>query len=326
MNNFTKTGTDIAYAAELLRNGEVVGIPTETVYGLAGNALLEESVLTIFEVKKRPHFDPLIIHVSSLEDMEKYVVSVPDSLSKLAKRFMPGPLTLLLEKRNIIPDLVTAGSPLVAVRIPSHPLTLALLEMLDFPLAAPSANPFGYISPTTAAHVADQLGNQIPYILDGGPCQVGLESTIVGLENGRLTIFRKGGLELEAIREFSGREIDVRDHSSSQPEAPGMLTMHYAPVTPFVLLDKKEEWDTLQDNPGHCYLRFSTALKHIPMERQRILSPAGHLHEAARNLFRSMRELDEVGCKAIYAEKIPETGLGRAINDRLKRASAKEHP
>lgn len=323
MDNFSKTGTDITYAADLLRKGEVVGIPTETVYGLAGNALDEEAVLTIFEVKKRPHFDPLIIHVSSLENLEKYVLSIPDTLRALAAHFMPGPLTLLLEKRNIIPDLVTAGSPMVAVRIPAHPVTKKLLEMLDFPLAAPSANPFGYISPTTASHVADQLGDSLPYILDGGPCRVGLESTIVGIENGKITVFRKGGLELEAIREFSGQEIIVREHSSSQPEAPGMLTLHYAPVTPFFLLDKKEEWDALQDNPGYCYLRFSAALKHIPMERQWILSPEGNMHEAARNLFRSMRELDEPGCNVIYAEKMPDKGLGTAINDRLKRASAK---
>ena len=186
-------GTALSTAIELLRRDEVVAIPTETVYGLAGNALYPKAIASIFEIKNRPRFDPLIVHASSVERLSQYANAFPEAARRLADQFMPGPLTLLLDKAAIIPDLVTAGSPRVALRVPNHPLTLSLLQQLDFPLAAPSANPFGYISPTTAQHVADQLGSQIPYILDGGPCQVGVESTIVGFEDGQAVVYRKGG-------------------------------------------------------------------------------------------------------------------------------------
>jgi L-threonylcarbamoyladenylate synthase len=195
--------TDIEKAKALLESGELVAIPTETVYGLAGNALNPDAVAKIFSVKNRPSFDPLIIHTDSLEKVRKFTLDIPAPLDRLAAHFWPGPLTLLLPKKPIVPDLVTSGLDTVAVRIPQHTLTLSLLEALDFPLAAPSANPFGYISPTTAAHVQDQLGDKIPYILDGGPSQVGLESTIVGLENGEVVVYRLGGLEVAAIESNS---------------------------------------------------------------------------------------------------------------------------
>ena len=230
------TGTDLVYAAELLKAGRLVAIPTETVYGLAGNAFDTVAVSDIFAVKHRPTFDPLIVHTWCLERMQALVGDFPPDAQRLAVDFLPGPLTLLLPKAEAIPDIVTAGSPLVAVRIPRHPLTLRLLEMLDFPLAAPSANPFGYISPTTAAHVERQLGDKIPYILDGGPCTVGLESTIVGFVDGRPVIYRKGGVSVEAIEAVVGK-VAVRPHSSSNPLAPGMLKSHYAPHTPILLGD-----------------------------------------------------------------------------------------
>lgn len=315
-------GNDISVAAKLLSEGETVGIPTETVYGLAGNALNEESVLRIFEVKNRPYFDPLIVHVGSVEEIQKYTAVIPEKLLELAKVYMPGPLTLLLEKNDNIPDLVTSGSSKVAIRVPAHPMTRALLAKLDFPIAAPSANPFGYISPTTAEHVEKQLGNKIPYILDGGPCRVGIESTIVGVEDNQVVIYRKGGLEVEKIEAVLHEKVLIRPHSSSKPDAPGMLTLHYAPKKKMVLADVTFDWRRASREEGVCFLRFSSYFPDMAKERQKVLSPSGDMHEAARHLFRYMRELDESACGVIYAELLPSEGLGHAMNDRLTRASA----
>jgi L-threonylcarbamoyladenylate synthase len=317
----TKIGTDWQRAKHLLEEGAVVAIPTETVYGLAGNAWNEAAVSEIFQVKNRPSFDPLIVHTSSLERAESFVQEIPPAAYQLAKTFMPGPLTLLLPKNEKIPDLVTAGSSLVAVRVPKHPLTLQLLSAIDFPLTAPSANPFGYISPTTAQHVADQLGDQIPYILDGGPCQVGIESTIVGFEDGQGVVYRKGGLAVEAIQDVIG-PVQVKAHSSSNPQAPGMLKSHYAPGVPFEVGDLHELWKKHRDKKVGA-ITFQNPHPEIPLERQIILSPSGDLKEAAQQLFAGMRQLDKQSLEIIIAEWLPEQGLGRAINDRLKRAAAK---
>jgi L-threonylcarbamoyladenylate synthase len=211
-------GRDIEKAKSLLMQGDLVAIPTETVYGLAGNALDPEAVALIFETKNRPSFDPLILHTSSIGRVEDFVSSFPEKLKILAESFWPGPLTLLLPRKSVVPDLVTSGLDRVAVRVPKHPLTLALLESLDFPLAAPSANPFGYISPTRPEHVEAQLGEKIPYILDGEACDVGLESTIVGLEEDEIVIYRLGGLEISAIEKLVGR-------SKSKITAPAILPL-----------------------------------------------------------------------------------------------------
>ncbi len=310
-------GTEIDIAARLLQAGELVGIPTETVYGLAGNALNEAAVAKIFVVKNRPRFDPLIVHTSSIALMETLVLEIPAKARLLAATFMPGPLTLLLPKKEWIPDLVTAGSPLVAVRIPKHPMALVLLQKLDFPIAAPSANPFGYISPTTAQHVAQQLGNKIPYILDGGACTVGLESTIVGFEKEEVIIFRKGGIPVEAIEKIIG-SVTVQAHSSSQPQAPGMLQSHYAPRIPLILGDIKHLIAQHQGKKiGIIAFQqdFSSAYPAV------ILSPSGNFEEAARRLFAGMRYLDSLPLDLILAELVPEEDLGRAINDRLRRAA-----
>ncbi|MCB9048687.1 MAG: threonylcarbamoyl-AMP synthase [Lewinellaceae bacterium] len=314
-------GTDLSYAIQLLRSEAVVAIPTETVYGLAGNALSPRAVSTIFEVKNRPSFDPLIVHTSHLERIAALTSEMPEPALQLARRFMPGPLTLLLPKSDVIPDIVTAGSPRVAVRIPAHPMTQALLAALEFPLAAPSANPFGYISPTTAQHVEDQLGEKIPYILDGGPCRVGLESTIVGFENGsEVVVYRKGGIAVEEIEAVVG-PVFVRPHSSSNPEAPGMLKSHYAPSAPVVLGDIESLLPRYRGQKVGV-ITFKRAIPGLPPERQLILSPTGGLAEAARNLFAGMRRLDALQLDIILAELLPEEGLGRAINDRLRRAAA----
>ncbi|EMS34655.1 Sua5 YciO YrdC YwlC family protein [Mariniradius saccharolyticus AK6] len=317
-------GTDIEKAKALLESGELVAIPTETVYGLAGNALNPDAVAKIFSVKNRPSFDPLIIHTDSLEKVRKFTLDIPAPLDRLAAHFWPGPLTLLLPKKTIVPDLVTSGLDTVAVRIPQHTLTLRLLEALDFPLAAPSANPFGYISPTTAAHVQDQLGDKIPYILDGGPSQVGLESTIVGLENGEVTVYRLGGLEVAAIETIVG-PVKIMAHSSSNPKSPGMLKSHYAPKASFVLGDLKTLVPMYQKSEmPFGILSFSRKFKDMPEQFQKQLSKKGDLAEAAKNLFAHMRALDSVDVSVILAELLPDDGLGKAINDRLKRAAAGE--
>ncbi|WP_026630292.1 L-threonylcarbamoyladenylate synthase [Dyadobacter alkalitolerans] len=314
------TGNDIEVAKEFLIKGELVAIPTETVYGLAGNALNDSAVLSIFEVKNRPAFDPLIIHTDSLEKVEHYILDFPVKAGLLAAKFWPGPLTLLLPKNPAIPDLVTSGLDNVAVRIPNHPLLLDLLQTLPFPLAAPSANPFGYISPTNAGHVNAQLGEKIPYILDGGESEVGIESTIVGFENDEPVVYRLGGLAVEEIEAVVGK-VKLMPHSSSNPKAPGMLKSHYAPRKP-LYLQERETFPASEDKLTG-YLLFDQYLENIDPEYQRILSKSGDMKEAAHNLFAFLRELDTLPIEQIRAERVPMNGLGLAINDRLQRAAAK---
>ncbi len=316
-------GTDIEQAAALLRAGEVVGMPTETVYGLAGNALHEEAIVNIFKTKNRPFFDPLICHFRDIDSIHPYVLSFPEKALRLAKEFMPGPLTLLLPKNDLIPDLITNGSSLVAVRVPQHPMAQALLAALDFPVAAPSANPFGYISPTTAQHVADQLGDKIAYILDGGDCTLGIESTIVMFDNEEPVILRLGALKIEAIENCIGK-VRIRSHSSSNPQAPGQLEKHYSPHTKIVLTNNVNATiQSLGVEQKIGALLFSQATDLLPIEHQLILSPRKDIDEAAQHLFSFLRELDAMNCAVMVAELLPEKGLGPAINDRLKRAAAK---
>ena len=314
-------GKDIDLAIGLLNEGEVIGIPTETVYGLAGNALDTDAVAKIFEVKNRPSFDPLIIHTNSIERFKDYISEIDTRVYALAEKFMPGPLTLLLPRKDIIPDLVTSGLENVAIRIPQHPLTLELLSQLDFPLAAPSANPFGYISPTNATHVNNQLGDKIKYILDGGDCQVGIESTIVGFVDDEAVVYRKGGLSIEEIEGVVGK-VNVVEHSSSNPLAPGMLKSHYAPKKQLILLDNDKGINANGKKIG--YLGFQHYLPDIPKENQLLLSPNGDFREAAKHLFAYMRQLDIMAVDMIYTGLLPEIDLGRAINDRIRRATVKE--
>ncbi|ARK13128.1 L-threonylcarbamoyladenylate synthase [Fibrella sp. ES10-3-2-2] len=322
-------GTDLNAARHWLEAGNVVGIPTETVYGLAGNALNEEAVLTIFRVKNRPAFDPLIVHTDSLDKVRELVRYFPPVAEQLARTCWPGPLTLLLPKRDHVPDLTTSGLDTVAIRIPNHPLTLALLQSLDFPLAAPSANPFGYISPTTAQHVADQLGDQVPYILDGGPCPVGVESTIIGFDtDGQAMVYRLGGMALEQLEAITGplrvQMSTSNPHAQNAPQAPGMLTSHYAPRKPLTLLAYGEMPSisgTLSAESVGA-LVFSGTLPGIPAANQLVLAPTGDVLDAARNLFAYLRQLDNLPVTQLYAQLVPDEGLGRAVNDRLRRAAA----
>ncbi|MCS7003854.1 MAG: L-threonylcarbamoyladenylate synthase [Cytophagales bacterium] len=316
----TQIGKSVGEAVRLLRKGELIALPTETVYGLAGNGFVPEVVAKIFVVKNRPFFDPLILHTSSIDKIYSFVKEIPSPLQKLAEKFMPGALTLVLPRLSIVPDLVTNGLDTVAVRIPSHPLAQEVLQKLDFPLAAPSANPFGYISPTTAQHVYDNLKGKIPYILDGGTCNIGIESTIVGIENHKVTVFRKGGISLEQIQDVLKEHVVVRSYSSSNPKAPGMLLQHYAPRKPLKvgnLTELLQHYSTYKVG----IMSFCQKIEKVPEEYQFILSSKADLQEATQRFFSGLRYLDAQNIDIILAEFLPEKGLGSAINDRLRRAS-----
>lgn len=323
-HQMAQIGKDIIQALHYLEQDGLVAIPTETVYGLAANAFSANAVTKIFVAKNRPSFNPLITHTHDIERVKEYVKKPPEMAVALAKVFWPGPLTLLLPKKDIIPDIVTSGSDHVAVRIPSHPLTLELLGKLDFPLAAPSANPFGYISPTRPAHVEEQLGDRIDYILDGGECAVGIESTIVGFEDGQLIIYRLGGTSQEAIEDVVGKanvKISQKVEENLNPKAPGMLKSHYAPGKK-VLIGNLSELLGQHDKDKVAIISLKDYYPQVPNERQVALSVVGDLNEAAQGLFSALRELDKLPVEYILAEPMPEYGLGKAINDRLQRAAA----
>lgn len=311
-------GTDIGKAAKVLKHGGLVGLPTETVYGLAANAYDPAAVVKIFEAKNRPFFDPLIVHTHSLEAVAAFVTNIPDRARKLFDAFAPGPITILLERnKELIADIVTSGLDTVAVRIPKHPLALSLLQELDFPLAAPSANPFGYVSPTTAQHVAQHLGAAVEYILDGGPCEVGLESTIVGFEDGKTIIYRLGGLSIDAIEAEVGR-VEVRVNASSDPRAPGQLKSHYAPGKKLYLAGTEPDGT---EYSKAAFIGFDKADERVGEGNTLLLSAQGDIAEAAQKLFSALRRTDDMEVEVVIAARFPETGLGLAINDRLKRAA-----
>ncbi|RLS39095.1 MAG: threonylcarbamoyl-AMP synthase [Planctomycetota bacterium] len=317
--------TEVSTAAAALRRGELVAFATETVYGLGGVALWPDTVARIFEVKGRPTFDPLIVHVPDLSAAQKLVTKIPPLAAQLASRFWPGPLTLVMEKATQVPDLVTSGLPSVAIRIPSHPVALRLLREVGLPVAAPSANLFGRVSPTTAAHVQDQLGDRIEWILDGGPCAVGVESTVLNIpENGCPTLLRPGGVSLEEIEALIGpinqpAEIALTQVESSPVAqlAPGSLPQHYAPLTSITVSDL-----AAPPSPGRWgVLAFRDCPHADQYAAVEVLSPDGNLTQAAAGLFAAMRRLDSQGLDGILTERFPEEGLGRAINDRLRRAA-----
>ncbi len=305
----------------MLQKGELVAIPTETVYGLGANALDTKAILRVYEVKQRPHFDPLIIHVFEMNEALKYADLKDERLKKLAQKFWPGPLTLLLPKKNIVPDLVTSGLSQVAVRVPKHELTLQLLKQLNFPIAAPSANPFGYVSPTEPEHVNKQLGDKIDYILDGGKCTVGIESTIIGIEDGEVCVYRLGGLAIEDIEKEVGK-VSLRINNSSDPKAPGQLKDHYAPNKPLYIgnLDELIAKHSTKKIAAICFGKTPSAKQNVTYF---YLSEKENLKEAAINLFSFLRRTGEGDLDVIVAELLPEKGLGRAINDRLRRAETK---
>ena len=311
---------DIQKAIALLRADKIVAIPTETVYGLAGNIYSEKAIKSIFETKKRPLFNPLIVHIPSKDCLEDIVSHIPEKAILLTEAFWPGSMTLVLKKQASIPDLITAGKDTVAVRIPNHLLTLELLKQLPFPLAAPSANPFGSISPTKPEHVAQYFKNDIELVLDGGPCTNGIESTIIGFENDEPVIYRLGALALEDIEELIGKVI-IKNKKEISPNAPGMLDRHYAPSTKTFLTDSVLKEVKIHSGKRIGILVFKSELKADRIASQIILSKNGDMAEAASKLYDALHELDRQSLDVIIAERFPDYGLGKSINDRLQRAT-----
>jgi L-threonylcarbamoyladenylate synthase len=316
----------ITQAVDLLRHGEVVALPTETVYGLAADALNPEAVLKIFAAKERPRFDPLIVHLPDRTWLEK-VGNIPESdgavLKKLTDAFWPGPLTLVLPKRDVIPDIVTAGLETVAVRMSAHAIFCEVIQAFGKPLAAPSANRFGRLSPTSAHDVLEELGGRVPLIVDAGQTEHGLESTIVSLKAGQLEILRRGPILDEQIAQAAG--MTPIDESAlidtDRPRAPGRLPSHYAPGTPLLLVEDAASF--VRPDGKRCGLVAWRSINAEQFAEVRYLSRRGDLREAAANLFRCLRELDQAELDLIVVEHVPERGLGLAIMDRLKRAATR---
>jgi L-threonylcarbamoyladenylate synthase len=325
---FRGTPVNIAFLARRLRAGELVGVPTETVYGLAADAFNASACRKIFVAKGRPVSDPLIVHLHSLRDLAQVAIANPAAIT-LAKQFWPGPLTLILPKTSAIPDIVSAGLPSVAVRIPAHPLFRRLLKLTGRPLAAPSANPFGYISPTTADHVRTSLGSKIAYILDGGASDIGLESTILDLRDPmRPRLLRPGAISRKALIRAMGRPVAWSGHRTASSEAPqvapGSLLRHYSPLTPLVLHRRLTITRAARGTLDEAWLFIRKPYGGLA---QNIfwLDAQGDLPRAARRLFAQLRELDGAGYTRIHVETAPpgSGGPAIAINDRLRRAAAK---
>ena len=344
---FARTPDDRAKAVELLRAGEVVALPTETVYGLAAKALSAEAVVKIFEAKERPRFDPLIVHLPDRDWLEK-IVDLPalaaaspsgggqdrELILKLVEQFWPGPFTIVLPRKSIVPEIVTAGLDTVAVRISAHPVFTEIIRAFGAPLAAPSANRFGRVSPTTAQHVLDELEGRIPLIVDAGATTHGIESTIAAVHDGKINILRRGPITEEQLSTFA--KIDIIT-ARQKITAPGQLPTHYAPRTPLRLIDTAKSfspgqnqrvallaWNPITrkgDFPVASAVENRRSLKFVAI---RNLSERGDLREAAANLFRYLRELDALDVDLIVAERVPEDGLGAAIMDRLRRATGED--
>ncbi|WP_047415451.1 L-threonylcarbamoyladenylate synthase [Cellulophaga sp. Hel_I_12] len=311
---------DISKAISLLKNNAIVAIPTETVYGLAGNIYSENAIRKIFEVKKRPHFNPLIVHVDSLKKVEALVSEFPEKAKLLAEAFWPGSLTLILKKNSTVPDVVTAGKDTVAIRIPNHPVTLGLLQQLPFPLAAPSANPFGSISPTSATHVENYFKDAIEMVLDGGTCKNGIESTIIGFENNEPVLYRLGSISIEEITKIIG-DIKIKNKQEIAPNAPGMLERHYAPSTKTFLVHDVAQFIKNYPDKHIGVLVFSKAIVAPNIKKLVVLSKKKNLKEAASKLYKSLHDLDNLHLDMIVTETFPDVELGKSINDRLERAT-----
>ena len=314
--------TDINKAIEVLLNDDIIAMPTETVYGLAGNAYSENAIKKIFDLKKRPFYNPLIVHIKCASYLNKIAIDIPYMAFKLAEKFWPGPLTLVLKKQPHILNLVTGGNETVGIRVPNHPVALALLNNLDFPLAAPSANPFGAISPTNASHVLNYFGETLDVILDGGECVKGLESTIIGFENNLPVLYRHGSISVEEIEKIVGTLL-ININDDSKPSSPGMLSRHYAPKTAIYLTNNVISLMKSFDGKKIGLLLFKNKVLNNKNVEQEVLSESGDLNESAKNLYASLHRLDHKNLDVIIAERLPDIGLGKTINDRLQRAIKK---
>ena len=325
LNEFEKILNEriqIEKATSLLKENFVVAIPTETVYGLAANVFSEKAIDQVFKLKKRPQTNPLIVHCSSLERVYDIVDNISEKGLNLAKRFWPGPLTLLLPKNESIPAVVTAGSNQVGVRVPNHRLTLKLLQNLDFPLAAPSANKYGSISPTCAEHVNLQFGSEIPFILNGGPCQIGIESTIIGFEEEKTIIYRLGKITIEEVIDVCGSEVYIKNEAGEVIVAPGMVKHHYAPKTKLIIVSDFSKIDGSSKNG--VILFNQEKIDGIPNNNKVVLSKDENFEEASRNLYKAFYDLDQLNLESIYIKLLPDSGIGKSINDRITRAGMKE--
>ena len=317
----------VAGAVDLLTSGECVALPTETVYGLAADALRSDAVVKIFEAKDRPFFDPLIVHLPAREWLERLTRVESPLVARLIDAFWPGPLTLVLPRRELVPDMVTAGLPTVAVRMSAHPVFRAVATRFGKPLAAPSANRFGRISPTVAEHVHAELGGRIPLIVDGGAARDGIESTIVALDGETIKVLRSGPVTANELAQFGNMQAVV---PGVMPQAPGQLTSHYAPRTPLLWWysgegrRQEQPIESMEVGFRRGLLAWRTGAPDRFFERVEILSPSGDLREAAATLFAKLRRLDEAGLDFIFAEAVPERGLGVAIMDRLRKAATHE--
>jgi L-threonylcarbamoyladenylate synthase len=314
---YKATDENIARAAEIIRSGGLVSFPTETVYGLGADAMNPVSVARIFQVKERPFFDPLIVHLADLSELETAAREIVPVAKRLAEKFWPGPLTLVLPRSERIPDIVTSGLDTVACRVPSHPVARKLISLSETLIAAPSANPFSYLSPTRAEHVESQLGEKIEMILDGGASPVGVESTIVKIEENGIFLLRPGGVPVEEIEKVVGKVTKVKE-ALINPESPGQLDYHYSPSKRVRIVKEIDFSDG-----DACFLLYKEPDCDYPKERTELLSRDGNLVEAAANLFTRLHALDKHHCPVIIAEEVPDVGLGHAIMDRLIKASKK---
>jgi L-threonylcarbamoyladenylate synthase len=312
----------IAAAAATLRGGGLVAFPTETVYGLGADATNADAVARLFDAKNRPRFDPIIVHLADAGLLETVTAGLPPLAIPLAETFWPGPLTMVLPRGESIPPIVSAGLPTVGVRVPDHPVASRLIELAGRPIAAPSANRFGRISPTTASHVRQQFDDQLDVVLDGGPCRVGVESTVLDLTGPLPRLLRHGGVTHEQLQELVGT---VEIHQGTLPvdqaaPAPGMLARHYAPITTVVLVERL----AVPPGPGCGLLTLTRPDSPDGWSRIEVLSESGDLVEATAGFFAALHRLDDAGLERIVALRFPESGLGVALNDRLVRAASRE--
>lgn len=320
---YRPTARNLALLASRLRKGELVAVPTETVYGLAGDATSRSACRRIFKAKGRPSSDPLIVHIASVRQMQEVALTSPQAL-RLARAFWPGPLTLVLPKTALVPNEATAGLPSVAVRMPGHRVFRRLIRLAGVPLAAPSANPFGYVSPTCALHVSESLGTRIAHILDGGPCAIGLESTIVDLRNPlKPVLLRPGAVTRDALARALGTPVAL-PRPTRAPRgarvAPGQMLRHYSPRTPVVLHTRL----AAKGPPGEARLFIGRPRSHAKLaDNIYWLDAEGDLRRAARRLFSVLRRLDGAGYRRIHVQQPPAKGLGAALRDRLRRAAAR---
>lgn len=314
-------GKEIDKAVAVLNNDDLIGFPTETVYGLAGNAFSSLAVQKIYQLKNRPTSNPLIVHTHSLKAALQYTSAIAPAAIKLAETFWPGPLTLLLPKNHLIPDEVTSGSALVAIRVPNHPVAIELLKALDFPLVAPSANPYTRISPTNAKMVEGYFGDELPYILEGGSCLKGIESTIVGFEGDTPIVYRQGAISIDAIELVVGK-VKMKHEVKQLVVTPGMAQIHYAPKTNMLIIDDLVDFMTMHPNCKIGFIGMGDRYFSHPNLEFVTLTETNDLEEACANLYQSMYYLDGLNLDCIAIKKFPDMGIGKSLNDRIERASS----